>query len=160
MGDVHEVMPSSTKNMSTLIPLSGNCSGLDDPVFFFAAKSNSAYELKVNFACILNFTTTKLVGINIVVTYQISPKAGSKVLDFLISSITGTPAFVEAGPYKIEYQELAEFMVGETINLANNGKVIGSGYKIPSRKFPGIWVKQNYLFLYDSSAKPGGLLTQ
>lgn len=57
----------------------------------------------------------------------------------------------------MEYLELAEFMVGETIALAKGGKVIGSGYKAINRKFPGVWVKQNYLFLYDSSAKPRGL---
>lgn len=43
------------------------------------------------------------------------------------------------------------------IALDNGGKVIGSGYRAEVRKFPGIWVKQNYLFLYDSSVKPKGI---
>jgi hypothetical protein len=49
-------------------------------------------------------------------------------------------------------------MVTETMNLAINNLVVGSGYKAIPRKFPGLWVKQNYLFLYDSSAKPKGVI--
>ena len=38
--------------------------------------------------------------------------------------------------------------------LVQGNTVLGSGYKAVSRKFPGVWVKKSYLFLYDSSAKP------
>lgn len=48
-------------------------------------------------------------------------------------------------------------MVQETVDLAKGGLVIGSKYKAVNRKFPGVWVKNNYLFLYDSSAKPKGI---
>ena len=51
-------------------------------------------------------------------------------------------------------------MVAETMNLAINNLVVGSGYKAITRKFPGLWVKQNYLFLYDSSVKPKGIFQQ
>lgn len=51
-------------------------------------------------------------------------------------------------------------MVQETLALAKGDLVIGSQYKAVNRKFPGLWVKNNYLFLYDSSAKPKGLFTQ
>lgn len=59
--------------------------------------------------------------------------------------------------YKIEYPELAEFMVSETMALAKGGKVIGSDYKMDRavyRKSPKVWVKQDYLFMYDSNTKP------
>ena len=44
--------------------------------------------------------------------------------------------------------------------LEDGGLVIGSGYKAYVRKFPGKWVKQNYLFLYDSSVKPKGIFAE
>ena len=52
-------------------------------------------------------------------------------------------------------------MVTETMKMAleEGGLVIGSGYKARVRKFPGKWVKQNYLFLYDSSVKPKGIFS-
>ena len=53
-------------------------------------------------------------------------------------------------------------MVKETMKMAleDGGLVIGSGYKAYVRKFPGKWVKQNYLFLYDSSVKPKGIFAE
>jgi hypothetical protein len=162
MGDVHEVMPSSTRNMSTMVELQGRCDALDDPAFSFSAKSASAYDVKVNFQCQLNFNNnkTRLVNIDMVVNYEVAPKLGSKYLDFILNSISGAPLFKESGNFKIEYKELAEFMVAETMGLAKGNPVIGSGYKAVSRKFPGLWVKNNYLFLYDSSAKPKGIYKQ
>lgn len=94
-------MPTSTKNMSTLIELAGRCNGLDDPAFSFAAKSSSAYDVKVNFECQLNFNKTRLVGVNILVNYEVEPTLSSKYLDFKLKSIYGTPVFVESGNYKI-----------------------------------------------------------
>jgi hypothetical protein len=89
-----------------------------------------------------------------VANYEITPKLSSKKIDFVLTSITGSPAFIESPPYKIEYQELAEFMVGETIAIAKGGTVIGSGYKPSlSRKFPSTMVRSDYLFLYDASVK-------
>ena len=43
------------------------------------------------------------------------------------------------------------------MGLAKGGNVLGSEYKAVSRKVPGVWVKNSYLFLYDSSAKPKGI---
>lgn len=48
-------------------------------------------------------------------------------------------------------------MVAETLALAKNSPIFGSGYRTVNRKYPGVWVKNNYLFLYDSSAKPKGV---
>ena len=95
-------MPTSTKNMSTMVDITGRCDGLDDPVFYFGTKSNTAYEVKVNFACSLNFNNSaaRLVGLNMVVTYQVTPKLG-KYLDFTLTAISGTPLFVESGSFKI-----------------------------------------------------------
>ena len=48
-------------------------------------------------------------------------------------------------------------MVGETMALARGGKVIGSDYQMDKavyRKFPQVMVKPDYLFMYDSTAKP------
>lgn len=77
-----------------------------------------------------------------------------KRLDFILTSLNGNPSFEEKGGFKVEYLELAQFMVRETMALAQGGAVLGSDYKTVNRKYPGVWVKQNYLFLYDSSAKP------
>lgn len=89
-----------------------------------------------------------------VANYEISPKVSTKKIDFVLTGISGTPVYLEASPFKIQYKDLADFMVSETLNIAKGGEVMGSGYKITPRKFPGYWVKQKYLFLYDSSAKP------
>ena len=84
-----------------MIEITGKCNALDDPVFSFATKTSTSYEVKVNFGCLLNYTnTTRLAGVNTVVTYQIAPKL-SKTLDFMVASISGTPTFVESQPYKI-----------------------------------------------------------
>lgn len=95
MGDVHEVMPSTTKNISTMTPLHGRCDGLDDPVFSFTTKSSTAYEVKVNFQCQVHFNnaTKQLVGVDLVANYEVAPKLGPKVLDFVLNAISGTPSF-------------------------------------------------------------------
>ena len=52
-------------------------------------------------------------------------------------------------------------MVSETIALAKNGLVFGTGYKMKyPRKYPSLWVRQNFLFLYDSSAVPRGPISE
>jgi hypothetical protein len=155
MGDLHDVMPTATRHLDTMANITGRCKALDDPVFSFAMKNTKAYEAKVNFACNLISNSTQIVTINLVVSYEITPKLSSKTLDFMLTSITGTPSFTESPPFKIEYQELADFMVSETLALAESGYVYGTGYpmKYP-RKYPSLWVRQKYLFLYDSSAVP------
>jgi len=74
---------------------------LDDPVFSLIAKNSKSYEVKVNFECELNFNKTKLIGINIVIFYEITPVLTSKKLDFMITAISGKPAFIEQDKYKI-----------------------------------------------------------
>ncbi len=94
-----------------------------------------------------------------VATYEVSPRLGPKSLDFVLNSLSGKPSFVQSEEFKIEYRELAEFMVSETMALARGGKVIGSDYQMDKavyRKFPQVWVKPDYLFLYDSTTKPRG----
>lgn len=49
--------------------------------------------------------------------------------------------------------DLANFMVAETLNTALGSKILGSNYPAKYRKHPNLWVKQTYLFLYDSSQK-------
>lgn len=94
-------MPTSTKRIQTLQEITGRCTAFNDPVFSFAAKTSSTYEVRVNLACDLNFNQTKLISVNLVVNYEVKPKLTSKKLDFVLSSITGVPSFVEAGPFKI-----------------------------------------------------------
>lgn len=43
VGDLHDVMPSSTKTLPTLMEIKGGCIGLDDPVFSFAMKNTRSY---------------------------------------------------------------------------------------------------------------------
>lgn len=103
MGDVHEVMPSSTKNMSTMIELVGRCDGLVDPAFSFSAKSSSAYDVKVNFQCRINYDNnkTRLTSLDMVVSYEVAPKLGTKYLDFVLNNIAGSPVFRETGNFKV-----------------------------------------------------------
>lgn len=59
-------------------------------------------------------------------------------MDFVIRSITGTPTFFEEEDFKIKNMDLAIFMVEQTLNMAKNNKVLGSGFKTLSRKYPGL----------------------
>lgn len=94
------------------------------------------------------------------VSYEISPKLTSKELNIQLTNIAGNPVFVESPPFNIEYTELAQFMVSETLALAKSGYVFGTGYKMKyPRKYPSLLVRQSYLFLYDSSAIPRGVET-
>lgn len=111
VGDLHDVMPTSTKHIETMTEITGMCRALDDAVFNFAMKTSKTYEAKVNFACHLDFNGTTFLRINLVATYEITPKLTSKTLDIQLTNLGGTPFFNETAPYKIEYQELAEFMV-------------------------------------------------
>lgn len=155
VGDLHEVMPTATKHLPTLTEITGICRALDDPVFAFAMKSTKTYEAKVNFACSLQFNNTRFLAINLVASYEIAPRLSSKALDIQLTNLAGTPAFIETDPFRIEYQELAEFMVSETMALAKSGYVYGTGYKMKyPRKYPAVFVRQSYLFLYDASATP------
>ena len=53
--------------------------------------------------------------------------------------------------------DLANFMVAETLNMARNNKVLGSGFKVMGRKFPGYQVRNSSLFMFDTSSKPHGI---
>jgi hypothetical protein len=94
-------MPTSTKNLPTLLEITGKCRALDDPVFALTMKNSKAYEAKVNFNCYLDFNNTRLIDINIVVSYEITPKITSKFLEIKLTSVSGTPSYVENSPYKI-----------------------------------------------------------
>ena len=143
-------MPTSTLNISTLEEIVGKCTAMDDPVFSFTQKGKSSYEVKVNFECLLNYTETKrLLTIDIVVTYEITIKVNSKTLDFTLTTISGVPSFVEKKPFVVEFIELAQFMVSETLALAKGGTVLGTGFEAELRRTPGAQVTEDYLFLYD-----------
>ena len=43
VGDLHDVMPSATKHMDTMLPITGLCRALDDPVFGLTMKSSKTY---------------------------------------------------------------------------------------------------------------------
>ena len=88
------------------------------------------------------------------IVYEVVPTLTSDHLDFVIKSISGTPAFETKEGYEIKNMDLALFMVEQTINMAKNSKVLGSGYKTTLRKYPNLMVRDNYLFMYDSSAIP------
>ena len=95
MGDLHEVMPKSTLNISTLEKIEGKCTAMDDPVFYFGPKARASYEVKVNFECKLNYTQThRLLTIDIVVTYEVTVKVNPKTLDFTLTAISGVPSFI------------------------------------------------------------------
>ncbi len=49
--------------------------------------------------------------------------------------------------------DLAEFMIQQTLNMAIGEKVLGSGFKTLSRKFPNLEVREKYLFLYDTATR-------
>jgi hypothetical protein len=86
-----------------MVEIKGRCAGLNDPAFSFGTKSTSAYDVKVNFQCLLEFNKTKLVEVDMVVSYEVSPQLSSKYLDFVLSKLTGSPQFTQSGPFKIEY---------------------------------------------------------
>lgn len=70
MGDVHEVIPS-TKNISSLQPITGKCRALDDKYYNLTIKSTKTYLASVNFTCDLKFAnnTKKLLGLNLAINY-------------------------------------------------------------------------------------------
>ena len=50
--------------------------------------------------------------------------------------------------------DLANFMVAQTLSMAKGSTVLGSGFKTMNRKFPGVAVRKDYLFLHDTSSSP------
>ncbi len=74
-------------------------------------KNAKSYQAKVNFNCFLDFNNTRLIDINIVVSYEVSPKITTKNLEIKLTGVSGTPSYVENSPFKIEFKELADFMV-------------------------------------------------
>ena len=97
--------------------------------------------------------TTPLLGIDILVTYEAKPKLYEKYLDFSISKIAGVTTFREQPNFKIVNKDLALFMIDETLQTALNSKVVGSGYKTSTRKYPNVAIRNDYLVLYDSSVR-------
>lgn len=94
MGDVHDVIPS-TKNISSLEPITGKCKALDDKVFSLDMKTTSTYTASVNFTCDLKFSnnTKRLVSLNIAVSFEAKVVANVNTIDFVIKGISGTPTF-------------------------------------------------------------------
>ena len=97
--------------------------------------------------------TNKLLTIDIVVTYEVTVKANSRNFDFTLTSISGVPSFVEKAPFIVEFTELAQFMVSETILLAKGGTVLGTGFEAEQRKSPNVMVRDKYMFVYDLGNK-------
>lgn len=44
-------------------------------------------------------------------------------------------------------------MIQQTLNMAIGQKVLGSGFKTLSRKYPNLEVRDKYLFLYDTATR-------
>ena len=70
----------------------------------------------------------------------------------MIKDITGDATYLETSKYKITNMELANFMLVESLNIAKNSQVIGSGFKVKSRRDPKLEVREGYLFLFDKSS--------
>lgn len=64
MGDLHDVI-TSTRNISSLKEIKGNCNAIYDKNLGLVKKSISSYTMKANFTCFLYLNTTKIVDINI-----------------------------------------------------------------------------------------------
>lgn len=137
MGDVHDVIPS-TKNLSSLEPITGKCRALDDKFFNLESKTASTYVASVNFTCDLKFSnnTKRLLGVNLAINYEVQVIHLPSTLDFVVKGITGTPTFFEEEDYKIKNMELALYMVEETLKMATDVKVLGSGFKVLGKKYP------------------------
>lgn len=94
-----------------------------------------------------------MTSLNLLVSYEVQPVPLVNSLDFVVRSITGKPTFIEVEDYKIKNMDLALYMVEETLNMAKNAKVLGSGFKVLGRKNPKLEIRPKYMFLYDSATK-------
>lgn len=81
-------MPSS-KNISSLDSLNGRCKAQDDKSFHFEKKTNASYDVQVNFTCDLNYNKNKILGITILVDYEVGVSLLSDEINFIVQSITG-----------------------------------------------------------------------
>ena len=116
MGDLHEVMPS-TKNISSLEPLTGFCNAIyDEQHFKFDKADDENYDVKINYTCGISYKEQQILGIDILVEYLVLVQAQSDRLEFMIMDIEGAPIYKEVKGYEIKNYNLANFMVAETLS--------------------------------------------
>lgn len=133
---------------------------MDDKYFNLLKKTLTSYLVSVNFTCefhILN-NTKKLFSMNLAVDYEVEVKPLSSSVDFVIKSIAGVPTIIQEDEFQFKKMDLAEYMISETLKMALRSKVFGSGFKTLGGKYPGVEVRDKYLFLFDVGTK-GSLST-
>lgn len=76
-------------------PITGRCRALDDTKFNLTMKTATSYDVSVNFTCDFKIynNTKKLIGINLLINYEIAVVLQPKYMDFFVKSITGVPTF-------------------------------------------------------------------
>ena len=62
--------------------------------------------------------------------------------------------FKQVGNYVVTDLKLAEFKVNMALRSLVGYKVFGSGYPVWPRDLPSIWIKDDYILIYDSSHIP------
>ena len=92
MGDVHEVIPT-TKTISTYQKITGRCNASDDATFSLKRKTDKAYNIAVNFKCSFEFNKSPLLGLKMLINYEVQPTLNERTIDFSITKIEGTPEF-------------------------------------------------------------------
>lgn len=75
----------------------------------------SSYDVKINYTCSISYNNSKILGIDILVEYEVEVEAKSDHIEFMIMEIGGTPIYTEYEGYEIKNPELANFMVEQTL---------------------------------------------
>lgn len=75
-----------------------------------------------------------------------------ETLELIIDEVIGLSTFKSVGSYVITNLKLADFKLNVALRLLTGYRVFGSGFPVWPRPLPKVWIKENYVLLYDGSS--------
>lgn len=111
-GDLFEIIPKVSSNVSPRTRLAGNCTAQNDDNFKFKRNGTEKYSAVVNYKCeIITETNVKVADFDILTTFILRAQLAYESIHLSILTATGTPTFRSTGEYVVTNFLLAQFKV-------------------------------------------------
>lgn len=155
-GDLYEIIPE-TQKLAPRTALTGACNATEDGFFSLKRYKDEIFQLSLDFNCYIqtNDTAKTKVGDFVVATnIRVKVVPGYETLELVIDEVIGIPTFKQTGSYIVTDLRQAEFKVNMALKSLVGYRVFGSGYPIWPRDLPSVWIKDDYMMIYDASHIP------
>lgn len=156
MGDLYDIIPE-TQKLAPRTSLTGACNATEDSLFYVKRYKDDIFQLNLDFNCYIqtnDTAKTRLAEFGVATNFRVKIIPEYETLELVIDEVIGLPTFKPVGSYVITDLKLAEFKLNMALRSLVGYRVFGSGYPVWPRDLPSIWIKDDYILLYDSSHIP------